>query len=69
MWSSSGKKKGKLENPTKIRCKHCKDIIFSVYSGQYVECQCGSIAIDETEYYTRILASREDYSEVEYERS
>jgi hypothetical protein len=69
MWSSSSKEKGKLENPTKIRCNHCKDIIFSVYSGQFVSCTCDKIAIDQTEHYTRILANKEDFSEVEYERS
>jgi hypothetical protein len=67
MWSSGGKEKRKLKNPIKIICNHCKNVVFSVYSGQFVECSCGKVAIDQTENYIRILANKEDYSEVKYE--
>ena len=46
---------------TKIKCKHCGDIIESKYSGQFVQCSCGKIYIDETEYYCRVGGNEEDW--------
>lgn len=46
---------------TKIKCKHCGDIIESKYSGQFVRCSCGKIYIDETPYYCRIGGNKGDF--------
>ena len=48
----------------KIKCKHCGDIIEGDKKGTYIECSCKKCAIDETEYYWRIIANREDFEEV-----
>ncbi len=42
--------------PTKVQCPHCKDIVFSSYSGEFVSCSCGLTYIDETEFYLRTTA-------------
>lgn len=46
---------------TKIKYKHCNDIIESKYSGQFVQCSCGKIYIDETEYYCRVGGNLGDF--------
>ncbi len=46
---------------TKIKCKYCGDIIESKYSGQWVQCSCGKIYIDETEYYCLIGGNLGDF--------
>ncbi len=48
----------------KIRCKHCGDVIEGDKKGTYIECKCGKCAVDETEYYWRIIANKEDFEEV-----
>jgi len=48
----------------KIRCKHCGDVIEGDKRGTYIQCKCGKCAVDETEYYWRIIANREDFEEV-----
>lgn len=47
----------------KIRCKKCKQVIEGDKKGTYIECKCGAIAIDETEYYYRIIGEPEDIEE------
>ena len=49
----------------KIKCTHCGDIIEGDKKGTYIKCKCGKIAIDETQYYWRIIANKEDFEEVE----
>lgn len=48
----------------KIKCRHCGDIIEGDKKGTYITCKCKTISIDETEYYWRIIANREDFEEV-----
>ena len=48
----------------KIRCKHCGDVIEGDKKGTYIECKCGKCAVDETEYYCRIIGNMEDFEEV-----
>lgn len=45
--------------PTPIKCRQCGDIIQSEYPGQYVKCSCGEIAVDQTEYYKRVIGNSE----------
>lgn len=51
----------------KIKCTNCNDIIEGDKKGTYIQCKCGKCAIDETEYYYRIIANREDFEEVKEE--
>lgn len=53
--NSDGNKKVFL--PHKYKCKNCKDIIFSSYPGEFVWCKCHNNAVDETEYYTRLIGN------------
>ena len=48
----------------KLRCKKCNDIIEGDKRGTYISCKCGAIAVDETEYYWRIIGNQEDFEEV-----
>ena len=48
----------------KLRCNKCNDIIEGDKKGTYIECKCGAIAVDETEYYYRIIGNREDFEEI-----
>lgn len=49
----------------KLKCKKCNDIIEGDKKGTYIECKCKAIAIDETEYYVRVIGNLEDIEEVE----
>jgi len=40
-------------NPTVYRCNECYTTFVSKYPGDYVSCQCGKCAVDETIGYTR----------------
>lgn len=48
----------------KLKCNKCNDIIEGDKKGTYIECKCGAIAVDETEYYYRIIGNREDFEEI-----
>lgn len=48
----------------KLRCNKCNDVIEGDKKGTYIECKCGAIAIDETEYYYRVIGNPEDVEEV-----
>lgn len=48
----------------KIRCTKCNDIIEGDKKGTYIQCKCGAIAIDETEYYWRIIGNYGDFEEI-----
>lgn len=37
------------------KCRHCEAIIFSRYAGEYVQCSCGAVAVDQTPEYMRII--------------
>lgn len=49
----------------KLRCRKCNDVIEGDKKGTYITCKCGAIAVDETEYYWRIIGNKEDFEEVE----
>lgn len=55
------KRKPPLKNATYLQCTHCGVTIHSRYSGEYVSCKCGAIAVDQTEYYTRMIGNEGDY--------
>ena len=38
----------------KIRCKKCRDIIEGDKKGKFIQCNCKSCYIDETEHYYRL---------------
>lgn len=61
--SSSDKKEVDFK-PIKLVCLTCKSVISSRFSGHLCSCDCGKIAIDQTESYVRILGSKEDFTEV-----
>ena len=44
-----------------IQCRKCKDKIFSRYEGEYRICSCGTIAVDQTQYYTRLIGNINDF--------
>lgn len=48
-------------------CPNCLDEIHSSRSGEYKECACGKIAIDQTEYYCRQIGSPLQVSEEYFE--
>lgn len=39
---------------TKIRCLKCGDVLVGDKKGTYIQCSCGNVYIDETEYYCRV---------------
>ena len=38
----------------KIKCLICGDVLKGDKKGTFMQCKCGNIYIDETEYYCRI---------------
>lgn len=52
----------------KIRCRICDDVIEGDKKGTFINCKCGRIAIDETEYYVRIIGDMADMSIIEDNR-
>lgn len=48
----------------KIKCKKCGQIIEGDKKGTYITCNCKSCAIDETKYYCRIIANKENFEEI-----
>lgn len=43
------------------KCNKCKDVIQSTYRHEYIECNCGAIAVDGGNEYFRSAGSREDF--------
>ena len=54
---------------TKIKCKHCGDIIESDGFGKFVQCSCGKCYIDETPYYVRVGGNKGDWEIVKEEKN
>lgn len=52
----------------KIRCRICGDVIEGDKKGTFINCKCGRIAINETEYYVRIIGDMADMSIIEDNR-
>ena len=48
----------------KIKCKLCGDIIEGDKKGHLILCECGACAIDETQYYCRILGEPNNYEKI-----
>lgn len=42
-------------NPTVFETLCCQDRIWSHYSGEFRTCKCGTVSVDETEYYCRYI--------------
>lgn len=40
---------------TKYKTTCCQDVIYSQYSGQFVRCKCGKVAVDQTPHYQRVI--------------
>lgn len=49
----------------KIKCTSCGEIIEGDKKGTYITCGCKKIAIDETEYYYRLIGNPGDFEIVE----
>lgn len=45
----------------KVECKKCGDTIWSRYQGEFRQCKCGAIAIDQTQHYTRYIGEKDDF--------
>ena len=43
----------------KYLAKCCDDVLQSKYSGHFVRCKCGKVAIDQTPYYCRYIGDIE----------
>lgn len=52
----------------KIKCKLCGAIIQGDKKGTFISCECRAIAIDETEYYVRVIGKEENFEEVNDEK-
>lgn len=61
------KKKAPLKDVIQLYCKLCCSTIYSRYSGEYVSCKCGKIAIDQTKHYARFIGNKDDYEVVKQE--
>lgn len=44
-------------NPIKWKCRKCEDVIWSKHPGHFIGCKCGTIAVDQTRYYTRFIGN------------
>ena len=49
----------------KLKCRLCKTVIEGDKKGTYITCKCKAIAIDETEYYVRVIGKEENFEDVE----
>ena len=61
-------KKFKGENrrlkTNKVKCKICGDVVESKRVHDFVECQCGGVAVDGGLEYSRVLGNREDFEDL-----
>ena len=48
----------------KLKCHLCNTVIEGDKKGTYITCKCKAIAIDETEYYVRVIGKEENIEEV-----
>lgn len=51
----------------KYKCKLCGDVIQSEYDGHLKRCKCGKIAVDQSEFYTRLIGEPENIEVVDNE--
>ena len=45
----------------KIKCLRCGEIIESKETNDFVECSCGSVAVDGGKDYQKIIGNPKDY--------
>ena len=45
----------------RVQCAKCKDIIYSRSSGEFRQCSCGAIYVDQTPYYGRYGGETKDF--------
>lgn len=58
-WDSADMKEY-LKHPA-VKCKKCKDVIYSMYRHDYHSCSCGNVAVDGGRDYLKISGRPEDY--------
>ena len=58
----------KIKKHIKLKCKNCGEVIVGDGKGTFISCSCGKCAVDETEYYYRIIGNKEDWEIVEDEQ-
>lgn len=46
------------------QCRNCGDKIYSRTEGEYRECGCGNIAVDQTKFYSRMIGNIKDFKHV-----
>lgn len=49
-------------------CNKCEDLIYSNYSGEFVECKCGESFVDCTDYYIRAGGSLTSLQDLIFEQ-
>lgn len=48
----------------KIRCKKCRDVVYSLYRHDFVTCKCGAVSLDGGFDYTRTIGESKNILEV-----
>lgn len=51
--------------PQTLMCAKCKALVSSRWPGDYKTCSCGSIAVDQTEHYMRLIGDPENFLDPE----
>lgn len=46
---------------TEVYCKKCGTVLVGDGKGTYISCPCRAVAIDETEYYCRIIGNLDNW--------
>ena len=45
-----------------VKCKKCGDVLNDpLKSGKFIECKCGAVAIDFTDFYNRVIGDETDF--------
>jgi hypothetical protein len=52
-------------NPPKYKTTCCNSVVYSKREGEYSECSCGKVAIDQTKYYSRVIGEICNLVEIE----
>lgn len=58
-----------MNNIIGIFCKHCKNIIYSRDTHDYVTCDCEKVSVDGGFSYRRIIGDIENFIEVEFDNA
>ncbi len=55
----------KLEQKKRyIRCKKCKDEVFTNTRRRLIDCKCGAISVDGCDEYVRVNGDPSDYEQI-----